>query len=148
MAAFLWAAKWYLQLQDSGVSESAVVFTDCQFVVDTWDNKPLAAFDMASNMPDLEEQLVWPEGIEARKVKAHNKAGLAQGVDAYTPWTTLGNEMADWAAKNAKQQEVSFLREYSDPTAEWRLGNPSTKPYKGAAQQNFSTVLMTIRRYS
>ena len=69
---------------------------------------------------DMMMQLPISPNLELRKVKAHNPEGHSDGASAYLRWTTMGNEFADAAARQAKSQELDVVRQSSDSIAESR----------------------------
>ena len=109
LAAVVWATRWLAQLPHV----EAVMFTDAQYVLDQWQTLRTApeAVDALANR-DLAAGLPSNPLIELRKVKAHNPDGLKPEASAYLKWTTMGNEVADAAARQARQGELgqaSFL---------------------------------------
>ena len=115
LAAVVWAAKWALQQQEA----SAVIFTDSQFVIDQWEKirKDPSVPERLCHA-DLLDELPISSRLELRKVKAHNKDGHALQASRYLRWSTMGNEVADKAARLARQSELELVRQLSDSVCE------------------------------
>ena len=71
-----------------------------------------------SGCADILQTVQWSNRLELRKVKAHNPDGLAPGASAYLKWTTMGNEVADAAARQARSCELDLVVQLSDSIAE------------------------------
>ena len=106
LAAVVWAPNWAAQNPRS----EAFLFTDSQFVIDLWQHKHLqpGTFANLAN-DDLAAQLPVSERLHLNKVKAHNQQGLAADASPYLRWTTMGNEVADAAAKQARRTELNTV---------------------------------------
>ena len=113
VSAVVWAAQWVFQ----DPSVEAILFTDSQYAMDQW--QLLAKGDIAaSSCPDLLQTVTWSPRLELRKVKAHNPAGHDPEASAYLRWTTMGNEVADAAARQARAVELNMVVQLSDGIAE------------------------------
>ena len=113
--ALVWASQWALQIP----SVPVVLFCDCQFALDHY--KALQAGKLQPGhgvFPDLELQLPISDRITVQKVKAHNREALENSSDPFLQWSSLGNELADAAAKLARSNELGLVRESADSVAE------------------------------
>ena len=114
VAAVVWAANWAAQLPHT----HAIIFTDSQHAIDQWHKAANPSLLNQVGCTDLMMQLPISPNLELRKVKAHNPQGHLEGASAYLRWTTMGNEFADAAARQAKSQELDVVQQSSDSIAE------------------------------
>ena len=114
VAAVVWAANWAAQLPHA----HAIIFTDSQYAIDQWHKAANPSLLNQVGCTDLMMQLPISPNLELRKVKAHNPQGHLDSASAYLRWTTMGNEFADAAARQARSQELEVVRQSSDSIAE------------------------------
>ena len=114
-SAIVWAARWAVQIPEVEIW----IFSDCQFAIGHFE--ALQSGDLVPGhgvMPDLEVLLPISNRISLHKVKAHNSAAVEGSTDSFLQWSTLGNELADAAAKLARTNEIGLVRESADSVAE------------------------------
>ena len=114
LSAIVWAAQWCQQQPQV----EAVIFTDSQFAIDQWSQCGQSGSLGNTTCPDLLGAVQITSQVQLRKVKAHNKEGLSSKADTFLKWTTLGNELADTAAKQARGAELPIVLQASDSIAE------------------------------
>ena len=113
VAAVVWAANW--ALQDEHVH--AIIFTDSQYAIDQWGQAQSGIMLGQCGSTDLMQHFPVSPRIELRKAKAHNAAGREPSADVFLRWSTMGNEVADAAARMARTQEMDAVVQASDSIA-------------------------------
>ena len=116
LAAVAWAMRWIRQRPNM----RAVIYCDCQFVVDLWRRVEEGARLVDLPHSDLSCHLMGVQGVRVLKVKAHNDKGKHPTASPLLQWQTAGNEAADAAARQAQAQEMCLLRDLSDSIAAHR----------------------------